>query len=73
MKLDGQYINRIVLQHPKRQYSFTSHDLLETASAGVYLQSGDCTTVERLGYKSKKVFVLGSVNPNIVNIDPEIR
>ena len=73
MTLDGQYINHIVLQHAKRKYSFTLHDLLETTSARVYLQSGDRTKVERLGYKSNKVFVLGSVNPNIVNIDPEIR
>ena len=73
MTLDGQYINRIALQHAKRKYSFTLHDLLETTSARVYSQGGDRTTVGRLGYKSNKVFVMGSVNPNIVNIDPEIR
>ena len=71
--LDGQYITRIALQRAGRKYSFTLRDLLETTSARVYLQGGDRVTVERLGYKSNKVFVLGGVTPTIVNIDPEIR
>ena len=71
--LDGQYITRIALQRARRKYSFTLRDLLETTSARVYLQGGDRVTVERLGYKSNKVFVLGGVTPTIVNIDPEIR
>ena len=71
--LDGQYITRIALQRAGRKYSFTLRDLLETTSARVYLQGGDRVTVERLGYKSNKVFVLGGVSPTIVNIDPEIR
>jgi len=60
--LDGQYITRIALQRAGRKYSFTLRDLLETTSARVYLQGGDRVTVERLGYKSNKVFVLGGVN-----------
>ena len=71
--LDGQYITRIALQRAGRKYSFTLRDLLETTSARVYLQGGDRVTVESLGYKSNKVFVLGGVTPTIVNIDPEIR
>ena len=71
--LDGQYITRIALQRAGRKYSFTLRDLLETTSARVYLQGGDRVTVERLGYKSNKVFVLGGVSPTIVNIGPEIR
>ena len=71
--LDGQYITRIALQRAGHKYSFTLRDLLETTSARVYLQGGDRVTVERLGYKSNKVFVLGGVTPTIVNIDPEIR
>ena len=71
--LDGQYITHIALQRAGRKYSFTLRDLLETTSARVYLQGGDRVTVERLGYKSNKVFVLGGVTPTIVNIDPEIR
>ena len=68
--LDGQYITRIALQRAGRKYSFTLRDLLETTSARVYLQGGDRVTVERLGYKSNKVFVLGGLTPTIVNIDP---
>lgn len=71
--LDGQYITRIALQRAGRKYSFTLRHLLETSAARVYLQGGDRVTVERLGYKSNKVFVLGGVTPTIVNIDPEIR
>lgn len=71
--LDGQYVTRIKLQRQGRKYSFTLKDLLETASARVYLQGGDRITVERMGYKSNKVFVLGGISPTIVNIDPELR
>lgn len=58
--LDSQYITRIALQRAGRKYSFTLHHLLETSAARVYLQGGDRVTVERLGYKSNKVFVLGA-------------
>lgn len=71
--LDGQYVTRIKLQRQGRKYSFTLKDLLDTTSARVYLQGGDRITVERMGYKSNKVFVLGGISPTIVNIDPELR
>lgn len=71
--LDGQYVTRIKLQRQGRKYSFTLKDLLDTASARVYLQGGDRITVERMDYKSNKVFVLGGISPTIVNIDPELR
>ena len=47
--------------------------LLLNSKNRLYLQPNDRIEIKTLPYKPNKVFVLGGIAPQIINIDPEIR
>ena len=48
-------------------------DLLASGAPDIYLQPEDHISAQVLPYKENKVFILGGVNPTIINIDPTVR
>ena len=67
---DGKSVVRIKLDRKGNQYSFTLGALLNNDKNTVRLEPNDRIIIDILSYKPSKVFILGGVKPNIVNIDP---
>ena len=61
---------RITLKRLDKNYSFTFDKLLNNNLNPIYLEHNDHIVVEFLEYKSDKVFILGGVKPQIVEIKP---
>ncbi len=70
---DSGTITRITLKRGKTQYSFTLKNLLKDRAQNLFLQADDQVLVDKLAYKANKVFILGGITPNIINIDPAQR
>ena len=70
---DGSKVARITLKRLDKNYSFTFDKLLNNNLNPIYLEHNDHIVVEFLEYKSDKVFILGGVKPQIVEIKPAQR
>ena len=73
VKVDNAAITQIKLQRGTKTYSFTFEELLTKNSPNLFVMPDDQIFVERLKYKSNKVFAVGGVEPKIINISPENR
>ena len=72
LTVDGSSITKIILSRDGLTYQFTLRSLLNSKNR-LYLQPNDRIEIKTLPYKPNKVFVLGGIAPQIINIDPEIR
>lgn len=70
---DGSKVTRITLKRLDEIYSFTFDKLLKNNLNPINLQHNDHIVVEFLEYKTDKVFILGGVRPQIVEIKPAQR
>ena len=73
ISVDSNVITRIKLKRGGVDYIFTLKDLLDLPSDKVLLQPNDRIFIEILPYKENKVFVIGGIEPQIVNIKPDQR
>ena len=73
LSVDDGKINQIKLKRQGKTYYFTLDQLINQTSEPLFIQPNDRITIETLSYKDNKVFVLGAVDPKIVNINPTNR
>lgn len=69
----GEKLTVIRLQRGALEYRFTLADLFSKDAPDIYLQDKDHIFLENLAYKTGKVFLLGGVNPSVIEIKPEAR
>ena len=72
VKYNPGSITRISLKRNGTKYEFTFKDLLDL-DRNIYLLPNDHIFVDRLPYRPNKVFIVGGVTPQIINIDPKAR
>ena len=73
VSLDGSTVTRINLHRSGKFYSFTFSELMKSQPGKIVLKPDDLLMVDFLAYKPNKVFVLGAIEPTIINIDPTKR
>ena len=73
MAIDTKAVTLITLKRKNSTYSFNLRELLSNRISPVYIIENDTIIVDKLPYKPNKVFILGGVSPQIVNIDPSLR
>ncbi len=72
LAVDGTHITKVHLHRGEKTYQFTL-DYLLNSKKRIYLEPKDRIEIKILPYKPNKVFVVGGVTSQIINIDPSIR
>ena len=71
--ISNDQITSIKLNRNQEEYAFTLSSILADEPSKLYLKPDDAITIETLTYMPNKVFVLGGVSPQIINIKPANR